>query len=139
MSVKERKLYQIDQRILKLKTLEGQALEGFSKRIAQAKTWLHCLYFEFLKNDVAIRAESLSYFTLFSMMPLMAGVFFLFSIFARFSQVQTEFENMVQNFLRAIPDDQRETLVNFIYQFKDQYLARLSSESSSIGIFALAA
>lgn len=137
MSVKERRLFKIDQRILEAKTLEKRATSGLQYRLARARTWGFLLYFEFLKNDVAIRAESLSYFTLFSLMPLMAGVFFFLSLFSQWAPVQAEFENLLQNFLQAIPEDQRDTLVNFIYSFKDQYLARLSSESGAIGIFAL--
>jgi membrane protein len=136
MSVKERKLSQVDQRILASKALEKNAQSGFSYYCTRAKTWSLMLYYEFLKNDVAIRAESLSYFTLFSLMPLMAGIFFLLSLFSEWTPIQKEFQHLLENFLQAIPEDQRATLMNFIYSFKDEYLAKLSSESRPIGLVA---
>lgn len=137
MSVKDRQLFQIDKRILSLKAAEKNALPGLPFRVARAKTWAFMLYYEFVKNDLTIRAESLSYFTLFSLMPLIAGIFFIFSLFAEWAPVQKEFESLIENFLQAIPDAQRDTLVDFIYSFKDEYLAKLAAQGSIIGIFAL--
>jgi YihY family inner membrane protein len=137
MSVKERKLFDLDQRVLGLINEESRAKPGFPLFWTRTKSWIYMLYYEAVKNDVAIRAESLSYFTLFSIMPLMAGVFLFLSLFSQWAPVQAEFEGLLQSFLQAIPDDQRDTLMDFILQFKDQYIAKLSHQSASIGIFAL--
>jgi membrane protein len=137
MSVKERKLQGLDQRVLKLLSEEKSAKPGFQLYWVRAKTWAFMLGYEAVKNDVAIRAESLSYFTLFSIMPLMAGIFLFLSLFSQWAPVQTEFEGLLAGFLQAIPDDQRDTLMDFILQFKDEYIAKLSHQSGSIGIFAL--
>ena len=136
MSVKERKLFHLDQKIVALKSEEKRAMAGFPRYFARALTWGYRLYYEFLKNDVAIRAESLSYFTLFSLMPLMTGIFLFLSLFSEWAPIQKEFDNLIQNFLQAIPPDQRATLMQFITEFREQYLARLSNQSSSIGVFA---
>ena len=137
MSVKEQKLIEIDQKVLQFKLEEKKTKLGLGFYWAKLRTYLFILYYEIVKNDIAIRAESLSYFTLFSMMPLIAGIFLILNAISQWAPVQNEFESLIGNFLQAIPTDQRETLMEFILQFKDQYLATLSHQSGSIGIFAL--
>jgi membrane protein len=139
MSVKERKLFHIDETIMALKAKEKSSRPGAHRCLAHAKTWTYRLYYEFLKNDVSIRAESLSYFTLFSIMPLMTGIFLFLSLFAKWTPIQKEFDGLIQNFLQAIPDDQRATIMQFITEFREEYLARLASRSSIIGFFAFLA
>ncbi len=137
MSVKERNLALIDRKIFRIKEEGRNASSPWQKRWAHLKAWAYELYYEIEKNDVLIRAESLSYFTLFSIMPLIAGVFLLLGIISQFAPVQKEFEDLLANFLQAIPDEQRDVLLDFILQFKDDYLSNLTKQSASIGIFAL--
>ncbi len=137
MSIKERKLNQIDRLILNLKHREAETTDRLKKAGLKIYSFLSLLYYEVVKNDVTIRAESLSYFTLFSLMPLMAGVFLLIGLFSKWAPVQNQFQELLEKALQAIPEEQRDTLLDFIVQFKDEYLAKLTQQSSVIGIFAL--
>jgi len=98
---------------------------------------LSMLHYEFVKNDVAIRAQSLSYFTLFSILPLIAGIFLVLGFFSQWAPAQKEFEELMTGVLGSIPSDQREVLMSYILQFKDQYLQNLSQKSGRIGVFAI--
>ncbi len=137
MSIKEQRLARLQATLLRHHRLSLEARSWWGRSGHRLGTWIAMLQFEWLKNDVAIRAESLSYYTLFSFMPLMAGVFLLLGFFSQWGPVQQEFEGLLGRALGAIPEDQRKTLLQFILQFKDQYLANLSRKSGSIGIFAV--
>ncbi len=137
MSIKEQRLALVQAALLRHHRLSLESGSRWVRYAHRLRTWMAMLQFEWLKNDVAIRAESLSYYTLFSFMPLMAGVFLLLGFFSQWGPVQQEFEGLLGRALGAIPEDQRKTLLQFILQFKDQYLANLSRKSGSIGIFAV--
>ena len=137
MSIKDQRLAAIRAALLRHHRLSHESPSPLARLAHRIRTWIAMLQFEWLKNDVAIRAESLSYYTLFSFMPLMAGVFLLLGFFSQWGPVQQEFESLLGRFLGAIPEDQRKTLLQFILQFKDQYLANLNRKSGSIGIFAI--
>ncbi|MBS1959391.1 MAG: YihY/virulence factor BrkB family protein [Bdellovibrionales bacterium] len=94
------------------------------------------LQYEFVKDEIGIRAESLSYFTLFSILPLLAGAFLFVSFFSQWAPVQAGFQGLIERFLSPIPDDYRDDLMDFVVQFKDDYLQKISQNSSSLGIFA---
>ena len=91
---------------------------------------------EFSRDEIGIRAESLSYFTLFSILPLTAGGFILIGVFDQWTPVQEGFQGLITRFLQPIPDDYRADLTHFVLQFKTEYLKRIADRSSSIGIFA---
>lgn len=137
MSIKEERLARVRAVLLHHHSLLLETGPWRVRAWHRLRTWVAMLQYEWLKNDVAIRAESLSYYTLFSFMPLMAGVFLLLGFFSQWGPVQQEFEGLLGRALGAIPEDQRKTLLQFILQFKDQYLANLSRKSGSIGIFAV--
>ena len=103
----------------------------------QVKKKLWILYHEIIRDDVAIRAESLSYFTLFSIMPIVAGLFLLLSAFSQWAPVQNDFQELIQKFLQPIPDEHRKNLLAFIFEFKDVYLQKITKSGSSLGFFAL--
>ena len=132
-------LFSTPRQIFDFREKKRKALTPRKRRQAHLAAWLYEIYFEITKNDVAIRAESLSYFTLFSIMPLIAGVFLLLGIISQYAPVQKEFEDLLANFLQAIPTEQRDVLLDFILQFKDDYLGKISKQSASIGIFAMGA
>jgi membrane protein len=137
MSVRERKLGKINKAIL-LNHQEWMDAAGWvAKCRAGMKLVISMMHFEFLKNDVAIRAQSLSYFTLFSILPLIAGIFLILGFFSQWGPVQKEFEDLMAGLLSSIPGEQRTYLMSYILQFKDQYLENLSQKSGTIGVFAI--
>ena len=88
MSIKEKKLEKIA-----LKIRHYNEKESFFDQVKK-KLWI--LYHEIIRDDVAIRAESLSYFTLFSIMPIVAGLFLLLSAFSQWAPVQNDFQELIQ-------------------------------------------
>lgn len=96
------------------------------------------LYREAVKDDVKIRAESLSFLMIFSMLPLIAGSFFIFTIFTQFGMVQEALGNFINHFLGTIPDENRHLIEDYVLRFKDSYLHNISGKSGTLGIFALA-
>jgi len=98
---------------------------------------IETLYRKMLKDEVAVRAQALSYFTLFSILPLIAGVFLLLNFFSQWGPVKNEFQDLLIKLLQPVPDRYRDALVHFIFEFKDVYLARIAQKSGTIGVFAL--
>jgi membrane protein len=137
MSLKDRKLKHLEVRIRKTHQKELQSQGRWKPVYYRAVRWGEMLYHEVIRDDVAIRAQSLSYFTIFSLMPLMAGIFLLLNFFSQWGPVQNQFQSLLVQILQPIPDDYRDTLMDFILRFKDDYLANLSQKSATIGIFAL--
>jgi membrane protein len=129
MSIKDRKLEKIAKRIR-----HHHERSSLRDRVLK-KIWM--LYHEVVRDDVTIRAESLSYFTLFSIMPILAGLFLVVSAFSQWAPVQEDFQSLIQNILAPLPEEHRKNLIQFIFEFKDVYLARLSKSGSSLGIFAV--
>lgn len=95
------------------------------------------LYHEIIRDDVPIRAESLSYFTLFSIMPIVAGLFLLVSAVSQWAPIQGDFQELIKKVLEPIPGEHRENLIRFIFEFKDVYLQKISQTGSSLGFFAI--
>jgi membrane protein len=137
MSIKERHLSRINQTILRLYEAEDAAPSRLQKEMYKWRRYASLLHQEFIKNDVAIRAQSLSYFTLFSLLPLVTGIFLILGFFSQWGPVQKEFENLLAGLLDSIPSDQKKVLMTFILQFKDQYLENLSQKSGTLGVFAV--
>jgi membrane protein len=137
MSVRERKLGKINKAILLHHQSWIDATNLMARCRAGVQLVLSMMHYEFLKNDVAIRAQSLSYFTLFSFLPLIAGVFLILGFFSQWGPVQKEFEDLMAGLLSSIPGEQRNYLLSYIFQFKDQYLQNLSQKSGTIGVFAV--
>jgi membrane protein len=99
--------------------------------------WAVMLYRKFLEDNVKIRAESLAYLMLFSLLPLIAGLFYVFTIFAQFGMVQEAISSTMDRMLSTIPSDHRTMILEYVVKFKDAYLDSISGKSSSLGIFAL--
>jgi membrane protein len=129
MSIKDQKLARISEKI-RFHHQRGKRIDSLLKRV-----WM--LYHEVVRDDVTIRAESLSYFTLFSIMPILAGLFLVVSAFSQWAPVQEDFQNLIQNILAPLPEEHRKNLIQFIFEFKEVYLAKLSKTGSSLGIFAV--
>ena len=137
MSIKEKKLINIEAKIRVFYQCEKQTSAVGPRLQQQALRWVFMLYHELVRDDLTIRAESLSYFTLFSLMPLIAGIFLLLGFFSQWAPVQDQFQQVLTAVLQPIPDESREHLLHFILKFKDGYLQRINEQSASIGIFAL--
>lgn len=137
MSIKERHLSRINQTILNLYDAEDAATTPLRRCLCRWRRYASLLHQEFIKNDVAIRAQSLSYFTLFSLLPLVTGIFLILGFFSQWGPVQREFEGLLAGLLDSIPSDQRKVLMGFMLQFKDQYLENLSQKSGTLGVFAV--
>ena len=137
MSIKDRKVEKIEQKIRRIHEMELGELNSLKRVLLASYRWILMLYHEVIKDDVTIRAESLSYFTLFSILPLMAGVFLLLGFFSQWSPVQKEFQDLLVRMLQPIPEEHRTSLIKFILEFKDQYLLKIDEKSSRLGVFAL--
>jgi membrane protein len=74
---------------------------------------------------------------IFSLLPLSAGAFIIFTLFTKFGMVQEAIEDGLDGFLDTIPDDHRDFVLGYIMKGKDAYLASLGHKSSSFGIFVL--
>ena len=94
------------------------------------------LYHEYVKDDIRIRAESLAFLMMFSLLPLIAGGFFIFTVFAQFDMVQEAMSSGLDRFLSTIPDNHRAFVLEYVLRFKDAYWASVGAKSSRIGIFA---
>lgn len=138
MSVKDHKLEALGVRIRHHHRMaESSPPKSRARALSRIRSALALVHYEWVKNDVTIRAESLSYYTLFSFMPLLAGVFLVLGFFSQWGPIQQEFQDSLGRLFGALPEDQRKTLLQFMVQFKDQYLANLGKKSGSIGIFAI--
>lgn len=138
MSVQSRKLNWLKQRIRKLREREIGERSRWKRRGIEAFRWALMLYHEFLRDEVKIRAESLAFLLIFSLLPLIAGGFFIFTLFAQVGMVQDAMQSVLSNFLSTIPDEHRGFVLDYVLHFKDAYLASIRDKSGSIGIFALA-
>ena len=129
MSIKEKKLSKIALHFKK------QHKKGTGLSLIKKKLWI--LYHEIIRDDVTIRAESLSYFTLFSIMPIIAGLFLAVGAVSQWAPIQESFQQLIQHILEPLPVDHRKSLMQFILQFKDEYLQKITSKGSTIGFFAV--
>lgn len=138
MSVRQQKLERLERRIRNLHERELHSPKWAPRNGYRALRWMSMLLHEHLRDDVRIRAESLSFLMLFSILPLIAGVFLVLNVLTQFGLVQDVLSEYAERALSGIPDEQREALFSYVLQFKNQYLASLTGKSSTIGIFALA-
>lgn len=141
MTVQAQKLERIRKRIASVWQREQRAREHEATLLAAALAVLRyalMLHHEYVRDDVHIRAESLSYLMIFSILPLIAGAFFFLTVFTQLSIVQEAISQGVASFLENIPNEHREFVLTYVLQFKDSYLASIEGKSGSVGIFALA-
>lgn len=138
MSLRDEQLEKLHKRVLHLYEVEKSTLSPFlKKKLARAARWVLMLYHEYIKDDVKVRAESLAFLMIFSLLPLIAGFFFIFTIFTQFGMVQESIGSAVNNVLQALPAEHREVLLEYTLKFKDMYLQSIESKSGTLGIFSL--
>ncbi len=137
MSVQNEELKKIGQRVVRLGQLEQKEDNAVQKIWHRTQRWFWMLMHEFDRDSVNIRAQSLAYLTIFSLLPLVAGAFFVFTFLAQFGMVQDSIQTMLANFLGTIPMEHRESINAYIIHFKDAYLANVTRASGSVGIFAI--
>jgi membrane protein len=136
MTLKEQRLENLNKKILEFYTKEKESL-GLKKIFYLIARWFCMLAHEFIKDDVKVRAESLSFLMVFSILPLIAGAFFVFNIFSQFAYVQESIQNFIDQWISNIPKEHQEFLMDYVLKFKDAYLENVSKKSSTIGIFAV--
>lgn len=139
MSHRRRQSDDLAKKIRHFYALEKDATLSKGRRAYNsALRWMLMLYREGIKDDVKIRAESLSFLMIFSLLPLIAGTFFIFTVFTQFGMVQEALSNFLNHFLGTIPDENRRLVEEYVLRFKDAYLHTISGRSGKLGIFALA-
>jgi YihY family inner membrane protein len=135
----EKKIELLDARLLALHArARAPDLPAGRRRWLWVQRWMLMLYREYVRDEVKMRAESLAFLTVFSLLPLIAGGFFVFTIFAQFGMVQEALGSAVNQVLDTIPAQHREFVLEYVLRFKDTYLASINGKSGSLGIFALA-
>ncbi len=92
---------------------------------------------EGIKDNSKVRAESLAYLMIFSLIPLLAGAFFIFSFFTQFAFVQESLQTGINNILSNFPVEHRDIIIEYGAALKDRYLASISAGSAKFGIFAI--
>ncbi len=137
MSAQSQKMKQIRRRVTTIRAREVAAGSFWVRTFSALQRWGWMLYHEFLKDDVQIRAQSLAFLMIFSLLPLIAGAFFVFTFFAQFGMVQDALTGMVEQFLGTIPAVHRPFIHEYILRFKDSYLEGIARTSSSVGVFAI--
>lgn len=137
MSVRIEQLKSIQAQIQKLRTAYHQTNQSWRRMLLSAGIGSRLLYHEFLRDDVQVRAESLAFLMIFSLLPLIAGAFLIFTAFAQFGMVQQALERGFSLWLEQIPAEHRSFIVDYVYQFKDAYLNSIKEKSGTVGIFAV--
>ncbi len=138
MSRNDLRIEKIQKHIQALALEETQTKEPLKRAWCFTRRWFLMLYNESVKDHVKVRAESLAFLMIFSLLPLIAGLFFIFTFFAQFGMVQEALSSLTEQFLGNIPSEHREIVATYVLKFKDAYLASISGKSGQFGIFALA-
>ncbi len=135
-ALRQNRIEKVDKNIQKTVGILGEST-GFKR----FKLTIKVFFLEALKriqdHEVFLRAQSLSYFSLFSILPLIAAFFGLLGFLFRYSSVQERFEDYIDLGLLALPEPQRDVVVDFILQFKDRYLQALMKRTSGFSGVAL--
>jgi len=137
MSLQSKRVTALRQRIRQLKERESAERNRARKWLYWASRWTLMLAHEFIRDDVKIRAESLAFLMIFSLLPLIAGGFFIFTVFSQIDMVQDALQLGVERFLSTIPEEHRGFVMEYVLHFKDSYLQSMQKKSGSLGIFAL--
>lgn len=127
----------LHEKVLHYRQLELTGSTRLARAAAWVARWAFMLYREFVRDEVKVRAESLAYLMLFSLLPLIAGSFFIFTIFTQFGMVQEAIQGFVNNILDTIPSEHRDVVQEYVLRFKDAYLNAIAGKSGKLGIFAL--
>lgn len=99
--------------------------------------WLLMLAYENIKDNSKVRAESLAYLMMFSLIPLLAGSFFIFSFLTQFAFVQESLNSGIGTLLSRFPAEHQAIIMEYGTMLKDRYMASISAGSTKFGIFAL--
>jgi len=99
--------------------------------------WALMLYRKFLEDNVKIRAESLAFLMLFSILPLITGLFYMLTLFTQMGTVQEAISENMDRLLSTFPLDHKTMILEYVLKFKDSYLESISGKSNSLGVFAL--
>jgi membrane protein len=127
-------------------SLKNRKVEGWAKRAetmreersawGRTRYYFYLLLREVVNDDLVVRSESLSYLTLFSILPIIAGCFLVLGFLSAWGPFQNEFEGFLIRFFEPIPADYRDVLLDFIFEFKEEYLSRLRSSSGWLAVIS---
>lgn len=131
-AIRTERLKAIRQRVEKAEISASSAI-GVRRWWYRALAWGHRLHHEFVLDEVSIRAESLSYFTLFSALPVLAGLTLALGWVSVWGPAEERFHSLLEQFLEPIPSAHRQELLAFITQFKDEYLASIQERTTTLG------
>lgn len=116
---------------------ERTAQTRLKKVFYRAAKWVLMLAYEGIKDNSKVRAESLAYLMIFSLIPLLAGAVFIFSFLTQFAFVQESVQGAIDTILSRFPVEHRNIILEYGIALKDRYLASISAGSAKFGIFAL--
>jgi membrane protein len=137
MAAQTKRLLDIARHVAKLRAKERGERDRMKRRGIWLLRWGWMLYHEMMRDNVKIRAESLAYLSLFSLLPLLAGCFFIFTVLAQFGMVQDALNGLLSTFLSNIPFEHREFVNEYVTRFQQSYLETIQQKSGTIGVFAL--
>jgi membrane protein len=137
MGAQAKRCQQIARQVAVLRANERAEKSPWKRRLVWLMRWAYMLLHEILRDRVKIRAESLAYLSLFSLLPLLAGAFFLFTVLTQFGMVQDALQGFVSTFLDNIPPEHREFVNEYVLRFQQSYLTMVQERSGTIGVFAL--
>ncbi|HVJ63989.1 MAG TPA: YihY/virulence factor BrkB family protein [Bdellovibrionota bacterium] len=116
---------------------ESAADSWVKKSFYWVAKWFLMIGHESVKDNSKVRAESLAYLMIFSLVPMLAGAFFIFSFFTQFAFVQESLQNGLHRVLSNFPTEHQQVILEYGTMLKDRYLASISRGSAKLGIFAL--
>ncbi len=116
---------------------ETEAKRLLPKISAKAKKWAFLTFGETIRDEITVRAESLSYLTLFSILPICAGAFLVAGVLSRFAPIEDKMIDWIAEALTPVPAEHRDFLIDFILSFQEQYVATVEKKGLLIGAVAV--
>jgi membrane protein len=117
---------------------EQDAKGPLGRGLARFRSWLYLTLGEMIRDEVTIRAESLSYLTLFSILPICAGAFLLAGVLSKFAAFEDHMIDWIADALTPVPPEHRDFLIDFILSFQEQYIATVEKKGLLIAVLAIA-
>ncbi len=138
MSLRDENLEKLHKKIIHHFEIETNAnLPWIRRKFSRSLRWALMLFGEYVRDDVKVRAESLAFLMIFSLLPLIAGCFFIFTIFTQFGMVQEAIGSAVSSVMATLPEEHAQVLLEYTLKFKEGYLNSIESKSGTLGIFSL--
>ncbi len=121
---------------LKVQEKEKEAASGILRFYHRTVRWILMVAQESMRDEIQVRSESLTFLTLFSMLPIIAGAFLVAGIMSKFGPVQEKLQSLIGELLMPIPEDHRVFVLQFIIDFQQVYIQTLEKQGATLGVFA---